>query len=158
LSRTETVYPWGRTTATEYRNGVPLIYQAVGNGFVSISDDVKSYYNTDLQLIKREQLDAGRIISVEERSYHAGKSYYDALPNFKGFPYVKSEAYGEGIRDTKQIYSIENSQRILIEEERFIPIFDANGFLIKNEGVDRFRLDTPSPGANSVIYQYKYSR
>lgn len=158
LSRTETVYTWGGTATTDYSNGIPTTYQADGNGFSRTSGDIKSYYNADLQLVKREQIDGGEVISVEERSYHAGKSYYDALPNFKGFPYVKSEAYGEGISDTKRIYSIENGQRILVEEEKFIPTFNANGFLIKNEGEDRFRLNTASPKVNYVTYEYTYSR
>jgi hypothetical protein len=158
LSRTETVYSWGGTATTDYRNGIPTTYQADGNGFSRTNGDIKSYYNADLQLVRREKVDAGQVVSIEERSYHKGKSYYDALPSFKGFPYVKSEAYGEGIRDTKRIYNIEDGQRVLVEEEIFTPTFNANGFLVKNEGEDRFRLNTSSPEVNYVTYEYEYSR
>ncbi|MDP5120317.1 MAG: hypothetical protein NWQ46_01885 [Spirosomaceae bacterium] len=158
LTRTETIFSRGGSSTTDYRNGIPTSYQAEGSGFSSISGNIKSYFNADLQLIRREQINSGLVVSLEERSYHAGKSYYDALPDFKGFPFVKSETYGGGIGNVKQVFSIENGQRILIEEEKFTPIFNANGFLISNKGEDRFQLNTSSPKVNFVTYEYEYSR
>ena len=158
LSRAETVYSWGGTSTTDYQNGIPTNYQPNGSGFVGTNGNITSYFNADLQVIKREQKSGGIVTSVEERTYHAGKSYYDALPNFKGFPFVKSEAYGAGISNTKQIYNIENGQRILIEDEKFTPTFNSNGYLVKNEGEDRFELNTANPKVNYVTYEYRYSR
>lgn len=158
LIQTETIFSRGGSSITNYRNGIPTNYEPDGNGFTTVNGTIKSYFNADLQLVKREEINAGRVVSLEERSYHAGKSYYNALPEFKGFPFVKSEAYGEGIRNSKQVYSIVNGQRILIEDEKFTPTFNANGFLIKNVGEDRFELNTANPKVNFVTYKYEYSR
>jgi hypothetical protein len=158
LTTIEIIYPSGYTEELDYKGNIPSTYQPVGNGYSNVRGNVKSYYNKLLQVIKREQMRDGEVVFLEERDYTAGKSFYDALPIFKGFPIVKSEAYGEGIRNSKFLYTIEDGQRILVEEEKFTPTFNANGFLIKNEGVDRFRLNTSEPEVNYVTYEYEYSR
>jgi hypothetical protein len=158
LTKVEVIYPSGYAQELGYKGNVPLTYQSVENGYSNVRGNVKSYYNKSLQIVKREQIKDGEVVLLEERDYTAGKSFYDALPTFKGFPIVKSEAYGEGIRNSKFLYIFEDSQRILVEEEKFIPTFNANGFLVKNEGIDRFRLNTSAPEVNYVTYEYEYSR
>jgi YD repeat-containing protein len=158
LTKVVTTYPRGNVQEVDYNQNIPSDYEVENNGYSYLRNEVKSYYNEALQLVKREQFRDGEVTLLEERNYTSGKSYYDALPTFKGFPLVKSEAYGEGIRNTKLLYSIENGSRVLVEEEKFIPLFNANGFLLKNEGVDRFRLNTSAPEVNYVTYEYEYSR
>ncbi len=158
LTKVATTYASGYTQEVGYNNNVPSLYQPEADGYSFLNGNVKNFYNKNLQLVKREQTRGGDLVFVEERSYTLGKSYYDALPNFKGFPFVKSEAYGGGIRTSKLLYSIVNGNRVLVEEEDFTPTFNANGFLIKNAGTDRFRMNTATPEVNYVTYEYTYSR
>lgn len=158
LTEVQTTYPSGRVVVSSYQANVPLAYQEEANGYSYFDGQIKNYYNADLQLVKREQLGNGRVTFVEERSYHSGKSYYDALPQFKGFPFVKSEAYGEGILNTKTIYDLQDGEPVLTDNEKFTPTFNTEGFLIKSEGTDSYRLDTDLPQVNKVVYEYRYSR
>lgn len=158
LTEVKSTYPSGREVVSGYQNNVPLAYQVEGNGYSYSDGQIKSYYNADLQLIKREQLSDGRVTFVEDRSYHTGKSYYDAIPLFKGFPIVKSEAYKGGILNTKTIYDLQGGGRVLTDNEKFTATFNAEGFLIKREGTDNYRLNTDSPQLNKVTYEYEYSR
>jgi hypothetical protein len=144
----------GREEITEYEGSVPKGFTKVSNGFIIEDSEKKAFYNQKLLLEKVEYFRNGILGFREFYQYPTSGLPFEYLPDFKGFPEIKSFSYRNSLDQHIRKYRIQNGSETLIEEKKVDFLADNNGKII--EGIGFENLAIGSTGGNSRKLNFKY--
>jgi hypothetical protein len=148
----------GNKQITEYSDDVPKNLQKTQDGYLIKNINNASYYDTNLLIKRFESFINGVVVYFENYEYAQGKTPISALPEWKGFPKIKSLTYRSNIEKSKIKYNIVNGQNVLFEERVLSQDFNEEGYLLKNKGYDLFNIGTSKELKRTLEFTYQYEK
>lgn len=148
----------GSKSFLKYNNNVPEELVQQGEVFLREDANEKIYYDSNLLELKYESYRNGALYFERSKTYAPPKLHLNALPNFKGFPTIKSFSYRNGIEKSTYSFIYENGQKKPVYTRALTQTYNPEGFLIRNRGEEILDQNSDSPTTRKLdfIYNYEY--
>ncbi|SOE20861.1 hypothetical protein SAMN06298216_1341 [Spirosomataceae bacterium TFI 002] len=146
----------GNKSYLKYNNNIPEGVEKDADGYIQKDDNEIIYYNTDLLEHKYELYRNGALFFERNKTYAPPKLHLSSLPDFKGFPLIKSFAFRNGIEKSISSYVYENGQKLPVNTRNLVQTYNDEGFLKSNRGEEIINQNTQNPISRKLDFFYNY--
>ena len=146
----------GSKSIVEYDDDIPLALDKINDGYIFMQGSETTYLDSDLLVKRYERYKDGALVFEQDYQQQKLGIPQSALPNFKGWPKIKSFHYRKGIENKITTYKHIEGQKKLSDEKVLVSTFDNSGFLMKNQGYENINQETDSPLRRDLLFEYEY--
>lgn len=146
----------GNKSFLKYNNNIPAGVDPNGTGYLQEDDDEKIFYNSEVLEEKYERYVDGKLFFERNKTYAPPKLHLGALPDFKGWPLIKSQSFRNGIEKSIRSFIYENGEKIPVTTRELTQTYNAEGFLSSNRGQELLNQNTTEPITRKLDFFYNY--
>ncbi len=148
----------GNKTIAEYRDGVPANWQYHPQGYMLTSGNTTHYYNAALLLWRTEEKDPETEAVIYEETWDYADLLHPlaSIPDWKGFPAIKSIAYRTGVEKQIRKYRKNQGSETETEKKSLNQVVNVEGLLVRNQGTEYLKMNTQDAFSRKIDLKYFY--